>query len=455
MDNDGNTPDPSVSEFIIGWLVSENRINPQTGNFTIQSTSWYSPPSTSDDWLITPAINIGVREELMWAARSTDSNFLESYVVYFSTTTPTIAGCLANPPLFTISGENSSVFVNRAIDLAAVGHANQAIYVCFRHTSTDQFILEIDDIQVAPIFDNDLVINAVAPLPEYTIVSDAAVSNFQIPLSVEVLNNGKLAQNNFTVAAEVLLDDVTTSNVGLTVTTPLDPGVTTTVDLGLIGNLAQGIYDVNYSITLDGVVDENPSDNTLQLENVLTVDPNLMARDDDVAEGSLGIGAGNIGQLGQDFVIDQAVVLSSVYFRHSNTNCDGQGGCTLDNQQITVDILDFDAINGRPGNIIASSEIYTVAAGEATEIDVQLNFVGEDLELDPGRYVIVVNEPLEVNVQLLTSNDRATPGTTWINWPASPLGDWGNNEQFNFFNTYILRATFEENTDLIFKNGFD
>ena len=257
----------------------------------------------------------------MWAARSTDSNFLESYEVYISTTLPTIAGCMVNnQPVFAIADE-SGFFVNRAIDLAAAGYTNQGIHVCFRHTSTDEFILEIDDVQVAPIFDNDLVINEV-PLPEYTIVSDVAVPNFQIPLSVEILNNGELAQNNFTVAAEVLLDDVTTSNVALTVTTPLDSGTTTTINLGSIGNLEQGIYDVNYSITLDGVVDENPLDNTLQLENVLTVAPNLMARDDGVAEGSLGIGAGDTGQLGQDFVIEESVVLSSIIFRHNNNTCD-------------------------------------------------------------------------------------------------------------------------------------
>ena len=102
-----------------------------------------------------------------------------------------------------------------------------------------------------------------------------------------------------------------------------------------------------------------------------------------------------------------------------------------------------------------SSEVYTVPPGQATGLTAQLNLIGGGLELDPGRYVILVNEPMDANIQLLTSDDRATAGTTWINWPNSPLGDWGNNEDFNFSNTYILRAVFEENTDLIFKNGFD
>ena len=453
IDNDGNTPNQIVDQFTDGWLVFEE-VNGTNGNFSLQSTSWYSPAGTADDWAISPAINIGVNEELSWSARAPDPAFRDGYEVYVSTTTATINGCQANTAVFSLAAEENT-YTTRAIDLSAAGYSNETIFVCFRNNSTDRNILEVDDIQVVPLVDNDLLIDGPAMLPEYTIISNLAKPDYAIPLSVEVLNNGESAQNTYLVSAEVFLDDVSVFTTSLTVSAVLESQETATVNLGMYSNLQPGTYDVSYTVVLDGVTDDRPSDNTLLVEDVLTVNPGLMARDDNVAEGSLGIGAGNSGQLGQDFVIDESVVLSSVYFRHNNNSCDKFGACTLDDQEMSVDVLEFDTVNGRPGNIIASSEIYTVEAGQATEITVQLDLIGGGLELEPGRYVIVVNEPAVANAQLLVSNERATPGTTWINWPASPLGDWGNNEDFNFFNTYMIRAVFEESTDLIFENGFD
>ncbi|MDW3646057.1 MAG: M36 family metallopeptidase [Bacteroidia bacterium] len=123
------------------------------------STSWFDTPGQADDWMITPAINLGGNNQLSWRAISLDQNFSDDYEVRISTTGNTIADFMANPPLLTVNGENP-FFTNRSLDLSALGFNNQTVYVAFRNISVDKYILVIDDVSVfdVPDYSNKIVL---------------------------------------------------------------------------------------------------------------------------------------------------------------------------------------------------------------------------------------------------------------------------------------------------------
>ncbi|MCH2042733.1 MAG: choice-of-anchor J domain-containing protein, partial [Saprospiraceae bacterium] len=121
IDNDGLVPNAAVNYMTDAWIVAANA----DGNLTALSNSWYTPVGTSDDWMSTPLIpGITATTELRWAGRARDPGFPDGYEVRVSTTTPTVAGFLANPALFTIAAE-STTRTDRSASLAA--YAGQSI----------------------------------------------------------------------------------------------------------------------------------------------------------------------------------------------------------------------------------------------------------------------------------------------------------------------------------------
>ena len=151
FDVDGLTPNAGVTPLgfdgtnATAWVTGDDGSG--SNNVAI-SNSWYTAPGTSDDWMISPAINIGATNVILsWDAQAVDANFPDGYEVRISTTTQTVAGCLANPLLFTIPAENPTL-TNRTVDLTAAGYASQTVYIAFRNTSTDQFLSRVDNILV-------------------------------------------------------------------------------------------------------------------------------------------------------------------------------------------------------------------------------------------------------------------------------------------------------------------
>ncbi|MBL4657754.1 MAG: T9SS type A sorting domain-containing protein, partial [Flavobacteriales bacterium] len=150
FDVDGLTPNVNVAPLgfdgtdATAWVIADDGSG---ANNVAVSNSWYTPAGTSDDWMITAAINIGASAVLSWDANAVDAGFPDGYEVRISTTTQTVAGCQANASLFTIAAENPAVTA-RTVDLTAAGYANQTVYIAFRNISTDQFLLRIDNIKV-------------------------------------------------------------------------------------------------------------------------------------------------------------------------------------------------------------------------------------------------------------------------------------------------------------------
>ncbi len=142
---DGRTPDSTMtlpSQITDAWVALDDFGNP--GDTFAASTSKYLPAGQANDWLITPAIVTQSSSVLTWFANA----FIaagDGYEVRISTTTPTVNGFLAHPPLLSVTTENAE-WTRRNADLS--GYPNQTVYLAFRNYSTDKYVLGINDVAV-------------------------------------------------------------------------------------------------------------------------------------------------------------------------------------------------------------------------------------------------------------------------------------------------------------------
>ena len=146
---DGLTPSTNVDFVNAAWIPSEEEF----GNNVALSTSWYTPPGISNDWMVSPAIVLPAgTNTLYWHAISYDPTYKESYKLYISTTGNTVASF--NTPTLTVNGEEAT-WQNKSIDLSS--YAGQTIYIAFQNFSNDTFLGAIDNVHI---------INGVSPQPD-------------------------------------------------------------------------------------------------------------------------------------------------------------------------------------------------------------------------------------------------------------------------------------------------
>lgn len=145
LDLDGLSPRPEIS-LAAGWQT-RNDYNDST-NTVMVSPSWYVTPGVSNDWLITPQITLGTNTCLSWYAYSQDQFYPESYEVRISTSAPDTAGFFAHPALLMVEEENHAP-IFRSLNLSA--YAGQQVYIAFRHTSDDQFVLVLDEVSTTEV----------------------------------------------------------------------------------------------------------------------------------------------------------------------------------------------------------------------------------------------------------------------------------------------------------------
>ena len=229
------------------WVVSTDG----TDTFAA-AQSWSNPAGcTSDDWLITPVIDLTSATgavKLNWRAQSFEGaagEFPESYEVLLSTTGPNAPAAFTTT-LFSIAQETDA-WTSRTVDLAA--YAGQTIYIAFRLTSTDQSQLWIDDILVeepAPYdlqlvsFQSDATPQATALNTNtvYSVLDYSGTSLFNA--SATVLNSGQNPADTVTLLY-FIVDDINAPTAGSTVSKDfpqnpaLAPGAQVTLDLDAIG----------------------------------------------------------------------------------------------------------------------------------------------------------------------------------------------------------------------------
>lgn len=425
INGDGLTPNANVAQFTNAWIIAADFDNlPDT---VAMSTSWYTPAGTSNDWLITPAIALTANNILAWEAEAQDAAYPDGYELRISTTTPTIAGFNANPPLFTIPAETGAVWTQRTVNLQAAGYSNQSVYLAWRNNSTDQFILMVDDISVYTQAPFDAAISN-PTVEEYTIKPLGHVG--AIGTNGLITNTGGGTITNATMTVNIL--DGGLNNVYSATSAPvasLASGASQAVSVPGFTPTIADLYTVNMNVSITQT-DGNTANDLISY--TVLVDDSTYARDDSNATGTLGIGEANGGQLGQAFDVLTTDEITSVSFYLSNV------GGILAGQTITADVYATD-VAGVPTTILASTD--PLVMDTTTNTLWTLPITGGGYTLTPGEYVVAVNEP-DSNLTLGTSTTIFTAGKTWVDWPTNPQGTWTNSEFFNFNIAYILRANF-------------
>lgn len=429
---DNRTPDASVSYVNDAWERREDF------NFTVTdsaafSTSWYAPAGAADDWMITPAIaTLPANIVLSWNAVTYDASFPDGYEVRIMTTAPTgTTGNIGNlltssTVLFSTAAENTA-WTSRNVSLNA--YAGQTVYIAFRNNSNDKFLLLIDDVklEVATPFDANLL--SLDTVPEYTIIPKTQVWN--MPTLASVRNDGVNPLTN--VALTLNVYNGAFAQIYTNTGTSLPSLAPAAVAQLSAGSFAIPAVPDNYYfeyIVSHASADNNTVNDTLY--NQIVVDDSTYARDNGIITGSLGIGAGNGGFLGQSFTINSTAALSSVsYFMNR-----GYTG------RPTASVL-WNMSAGEPGTIIASTDTILFPDDSARLYTLPIH--NGPFVLTPGTYVITAVE-FDSTLALAQTSDIFRTGTTWVDWPTSPLPGWGNNEDFGagFAKPYVLRLNLNQ-----------
>lgn len=146
IDADGLTPAPDVSYITNGWnSVDKKNYGGPTGNNAAISTSWYVPAGTSNDWLISPQVNIsGTTPYLTWEAKAEDPAFPDGYKVMLA---PNGGNTIADftVELLNLSAENPT-WTEHAINISA--YKGQNIRFAFVNNNNDKYLLLVDNIKV-------------------------------------------------------------------------------------------------------------------------------------------------------------------------------------------------------------------------------------------------------------------------------------------------------------------
>lgn len=385
------------------------------------SASWFEAPAAADDWLITPAITLGEASKLNWKSiAGTGAPYNDGYTVYISTVGVDSLDFLANDPLFSIPGEDT-LLTSHSVDLANLGYANQTVHFAFRNTTYDGYFLFIDDIEV---------INASTLLStqEYSIVPKTQYSSF--PLGANVTNTENIAINDFVLTAHIFKDSIvnnTPLNSLNSSTTALGAGSSSVVSCGDFDNFDEGVYFFQYILNGTGLT--NPD----TMVNYLIVSDSLYARDqvelNNDIDGSLGINAGVVAILGQNFdILSSNSRMSSVLFL--------TGGQEAGD---TTQVLIYDTnSNGTPNQVIGSSEEYIFSNDSLQLRTVEVyDANGNSLILDNGTYFVALRDFYSTdNVGLAFTEGLYTPNKTFGSINNQPFSTM---EDLDFKLAFVLR----------------
>jgi hypothetical protein len=430
---DNLAPAASVSYVNEAWERREDFVTNVTDSCAF-STSWYTPAGTANDWMWTPLIGpLGANSQLSWEAMAPDISYADGYEVRLMPAAvgpPTGgAGVIGNQItssvlVFSTAGENST-WTTRTVDLSA--YAGQSGYIGFRNNSNDKFLLMIDNILVENLGAADAAVYQDETF-EYTLTPINQA--YAIGTSGVVTNEGAGVITNVNITLNVY--DGAMSQVYTETSTPvasLAAGASSTFSLTGYTPSVPDVYTVELVATL-AEADVDMNNNTIQYPVVFT--DSVFARDNGNVTGTLGIGAGNGGQLGQAFTLTTADEITSVSIFIGN------GAGNMVGQPLSGGVWATD-VTGTPTTLLAST--VTITMGSEVDSLWTLPIVGGSYSLAAGEYVVVVNE-VDSNVTVGTVNSIFTPGKTWVNWPTNPLGNWAHNEDFSFNVSYVIRANF-------------
>jgi hypothetical protein len=142
INNDGNTPHPSVAEYTDAWIVLADPDD--ASNQVVSSTSYFQPVDRADRWLIAPNVTLGNGGNFIsWYAKSHDPSFPDTYKVLLSTTGTAISDF--QDTLMLVTSETPE-WLKREMQIE--GFEDQAVHVAFVLTSFNGFKLYMDSIHI-------------------------------------------------------------------------------------------------------------------------------------------------------------------------------------------------------------------------------------------------------------------------------------------------------------------
>ena len=432
---DNRTPDAQVAYVNEAWEVRED-FQLDTTNCVAFSTSYYAPVGAANDWMWTPRIDIPGSTELSWRARTYDPAFPDGYEVrvMLAPLVPTggtgvIGNQITSSTTIYSTAAAPTSWITQRVPLDA--YAGQGVYVGFRNNSNDKFLLVIDDITVTQVLHHD---------PALLSLRDASTEYARVPAFLaypaapvaQVRNGGLEALTQVQVGGDMLVDG---DSVAPMASGPISLASGATADLSL-DTLA---YDIVGAWSLTATVtaaegDEEPGNSTLT-QALLEVTDNELTRADGAIVGTVGIGAGNGGEIGQMFDVPAPAEVQGlrVVINNVDTLPDGAPDGVGDFNGITMQatLHAWDDVADAPGEVVYTSGF--VVPADAAIGELVLDFPVPDVALPAGRYLAAVVEPLEParTLALLLTSERYTPGALWITWPTSPQSGWAPIEDFN------------------------
>ena len=437
---DNRTPDAQVAYVNEAWEVREDFAE-NVLNCVAFSTSWYTPPGVANDWMWTPRIDIPAgATELSWRAKTYDPAYQDGYEVrvMVAPSIPTggtgvIGNQISNSTtLFSTAAEQSS-WITRTVPMNA--YAGQGVYIGFRNNSNDKFLLVIDEITVTRVLQHDPVLLS---------LQDASTEYARVPAFLaypaapvaQVRNGGLNALTQVQIAGEMVVDG---DGVAAMASAPvsLAPGAIADVPLNTLAYDIVGAWSLSATVT-SAEGDEDPGNSALT-QALLEVTDSELTRAEGANVGTLGIGAGNGGEIGQAFDIPAPAAVQGLRVAINNVDLlpdgapDGIGD--FNGMMMQATLRAWDELADEPGDIVATSGF--VVSADAPLGEVVLDFPLPDVALSAGRYLAAVVEPSPQILTLVQTEKRYTPGTLWITWPTSPFGGWAAIEEFG---TSFLRA---------------
>lgn len=405
---DMRPPAGNVSYINQAWIVRDD-LNGGLTDSVAMSTSWYAPAGAANDWMVTPAIAIpvGLNVRLTWDAIAYDGDFPDGYEVRIFTAAPTDSTLASSTLGLTIPAENDS-WTQRALNLSA--YAGDTIYIAFRNTSNNMFVLAIDNIVVATIPDYDLQVVDILPNNwEYSAIPLAQYQPDSLFASVE--NLGAFTSTNAGVSLNIIGINNLSLLAAVTATTDSVAAGTSSAPLSL-GTLAPTVGDT-YALIYTPIADSTDGNQVSDtIVNVISIDDRFARH-----QGNI-VAATGFGEAG-------AYLGISVTVRNPQPAVAIHALMTEDftGNRLAGLIFATDA-TGTPTTIVAATDTITVATLTAPTL-LAMPFSNAP-NLAAGTYVVVVIELDSILALGFTDNIFRT-GTTWASSPTTP---WDNLENF-------------------------
>ncbi|TND01822.1 MAG: hypothetical protein FD123_4198 [Bacteroidetes bacterium] len=429
---DNSTPAGSVSYVNEAWERREDFAN-NVADSCAFSTSWYSPAATANDWMWTPLIGpIPANCVLKWNAITYDPSYPDGYEVRIMTSsqgppsggTGLIGNQITNSTtLFSTPAENTT-WTARQVSLNA--YAGQSVYIAFRNNATDEFLLLIDDVVVETQYTIDAQMQIADTATPYTLIP--APQGAPLNFNGTIRNNGVNALTNVSAQVNVFNGVTNVYSANSATTASLAAGATTNWTIPSFTATAIGNYTVQFIANQASGTDQQNNNDTLY--QYFSVIDSTYARDNGTVVGSLGIGAGNGGYLGQGYDVYNTDYLTSigVYYTRGYT---GRPAA----------LVVWNTVGGVPNTIIASTDTMIYPDDSARYYTLPIS--GGAISLTPGEYVVTAVE-FDSTLAVGLTMDIFTANKTWVYWPTIPGGVWGNNEDFGsaFMRAYVIRPNF-------------